>query len=122
MATLPLLWLWHRWYRRHEFHLQLDSVSEWRRSLMFWSGHWRFLGIAWMLAFSVAIADLATHLLLLPPQVSTLAMRIFDLLHYGIRYRESGLCLVLALLGTGQGLVLLWLLQSQRQVSSQDRP
>jgi ABC-type Fe3+ transport system permease subunit len=49
------------------------------------------------LAFLIAFGDLASYLLLQPPGVTTVAMRLFDLLHYGIRNREASLALVLAL-------------------------
>jgi iron(III) transport system permease protein len=67
----------------------------------------------WILAFAVSIADLSTTVLLLPPGVSTLASRIFELLHYGVRYKEAGLCLVLFLGGYFVGLVLLAFLSNR---------
>ena len=45
----------------------------------------------------VAVGDLAATLLVAPPGVSTLSIRIFGLLHYGAEDRVSALCLALAL-------------------------
>ena len=53
-----------------------------------------------IIAFFVSFADLSSYLLVQPPQVTTVAMRMFDLLHYGIKNRESGLALSLALLAS----------------------
>ena len=53
------------------------------------------IAVALVIAFSVSFADLSSYLLVQPPQVTTVAMRIFELLHYGIKNRESGLALTL---------------------------
>jgi len=58
----------------------------------------RAMRIAFVVAFFVAFADLASYLLVQPPQVTTVAMRMFEMLHYGIKNRESGLALALVLL------------------------
>lgn len=55
------------------------------------------IAIALMVAFFVSFADLSSYLLVQPPQVTTVAMRMFDLLHYGIKNRESGLALTLVI-------------------------
>jgi len=49
------------------------------------------------MAMVVAVGDLAATLLVAPPGVSTLSVRIFGLLHYGAEDRVSALCLALAL-------------------------
>jgi len=64
----------------------------------------RFCQWGWILAFwigfSIAFGDLASYLLVQPPGVTTVAMRMFDLLHYGTKNREAGLAVVLAFFGT----------------------
>ena len=55
------------------------------------------IAVALVIAFSVSFADLSSYLLVQPPQVTTVAMRMFDLLHYGIKNRESGLALTLVI-------------------------
>ncbi len=57
------------------------------------------LAVALAVAFFVSFADLSSYLLVQPPQVTTVAMRMFDLLHYGIKNRESGLALTLVIAG-----------------------
>ncbi len=49
------------------------------------------------MALIVALSDLAATLLVAPPGVATLSMRIFGLLHYGAEDRVSAICLALAL-------------------------
>jgi ABC-type Fe3+ transport system permease subunit len=44
----------------------------------------------------IAFGDLASYLLVQPPGVTTVAMRMFELLHYGIRNREASLALLLS--------------------------
>jgi ABC-type Fe3+ transport system permease subunit len=58
---------------------------------------WRLLAGGIVLAWWLAIGELGAYLLVLPAGVSTLASRIFELLHYGVRYQEASLCLLLAL-------------------------
>jgi len=53
----------------------------------------------WLIMFVVSFSDLSTYLLCLPPGVTTISMRVFDLLHYGVRFQEAGLLLFIALLG-----------------------
>lgn len=55
------------------------------------------IAVALVIAFSVSFADLSSYLLVQPPQVTTVAMRMFELLHYGIKNRESGLALTLVI-------------------------
>ncbi len=55
------------------------------------------IAVALVVAFFVSFADLSSYLLVQPPQVTTVAMRMFDLLHYGIKNRESGLALTLVI-------------------------
>ncbi|TWU22590.1 ABC transporter permease [Bythopirellula polymerisocia] len=65
---------------------------------------------AFCLAFIVAVGELAATILVVPPGVSTLSVRIFGLMHYGADDQVSAICLALAL-ATGIGtLVVCWLL------------
>jgi ABC-type Fe3+ transport system permease subunit len=49
------------------------------------------------ITFFISFGDLASYLLIQPPGVTTVAMRMFELLHYGIRNREASVALVLAI-------------------------
>ena len=51
------------------------------------------LAVAWLVAFAVAMGDLAATILVVPPGVTTLAIRIFGLLHYGVEDQVAGICL-----------------------------
>jgi len=51
------------------------------------------LALAWLVALAVALGDLAASVLVVPPGVTTLSIRIFGLLHYGVEDRVAGICL-----------------------------
>ncbi|MGN6134188.1 MAG: hypothetical protein ACTHOU_06775 [Aureliella sp.] len=85
----------------------LDQLSAWKRfRLVVWRPTWRLWLGAWLLIAAVSAGELSTHLLLMPPGVTTLAQRLFELLHFGMRYQDSGLCLALVLLGWLVAIVL----------------
>lgn len=105
--TLPiaLLILWpaiHSMRRKYEDSWQIDFLSHWQ---WFCKGFlpviWRPLIVAAVVSMMVAVGDLSSYLLVMPPGVTTLAMRIFDLLHYAVRYRDAGLLVFMTLLSTG---------------------
>ena len=55
--------------------------------------------VAWMILALVSVGELSTTILVLPPGVTTLSMRLFEMLHFGMRHQDSGLCLALIFLG-----------------------
>ncbi len=55
--------------------------------------------IAWLILALVSVGELSTTILVLPPGVTTLSKRLFEMLHFGMRHQDSGLCLVLIFLG-----------------------
>ena len=55
--------------------------------------------VAWLILMLVSVGELSTTILVLPPGVTTLSMRLFEMLHFGMRHQDSGLCLALVLLG-----------------------
>ncbi len=55
--------------------------------------------VAWMILALMSVGELSTTILVLPPGVTTLSMRLFEMLHFGMRHQDSGLCLALILLG-----------------------
>ncbi len=97
-----VLWLARQRYEKHQLRLlQLDKgLPYFTRIWILFKAMVNPLAVALVVAFFVAFSDLASYLLVQPPQVTTVAMRMFDLLHYGIRNRESGLALTLAIAGT----------------------
>ena len=67
------------------------------------------LGLAWIVAFAVALGDLGASVLVLPPGVNTLALKIFDLLHSGVEDQVAGICLALVALFAAAAAVAAWL-------------
>lgn len=56
----------------------------------------RTLAVAWLVALAVTQADLAASILVVPPGVTTLAIHIFQLVHYGVEDQVAAICLALA--------------------------
>lgn len=55
------------------------------------------LAVAWLVALSAALAELGGSLLVAPPGITTLTIRIFNLLHYGVEDYVAGICLAMCL-------------------------
>jgi len=73
---------------------RLDGATTWQC--------WRFVVVpplwpvitsAWLVALAWSLAELSVSILVVPPGVTTLAIRIFNLIHYGVEDRLAGLCL-----------------------------
>jgi ABC-type Fe3+ transport system permease subunit len=93
-----ILWLAQaRFLSAHASILAIDkSLPLWLRGWI-WFRYTRVAIAASALAcVLIAFGDLASYLLVQPPGVTTVAMRMFDLLHYGIRNREASLALILS--------------------------
>lgn len=58
------------------------------------------LWAAWLASFAIATGDLAASILVTPAGVTTVAHRVFGLIHSGVRYQEAGVCLVATALFT----------------------
>ncbi len=58
----------------------------------------RWLSAGLMLVV-LSVGELSCSILVLPPGVSTVSMRLFEMLHFGMRHQDSGLCCVLICLG-----------------------
>jgi iron(III) transport system permease protein len=54
--------------------------------------------VAWLAALAVSLGDLAACILVVPPGVNTLSIRIFGLLHYGVEDQVAGICLAMLLI------------------------
>ena len=52
-------------------------------------------GVAWFAAVVIAIGDLSASILVTPPGVSTIPIRVFGLLHAGVDDQVAGLCLAM---------------------------
>ncbi|HVY70013.1 MAG TPA: 6-bladed beta-propeller [Verrucomicrobiae bacterium] len=55
---------------------------------------------AWYLTYLLCLWDVETLILIVPPGGETLALRVFNLLHYGHNAQVNALCLLLLLLAT----------------------
>jgi iron(III) transport system permease protein len=62
---------------------------------------------AWLIAFAVALGDLAASILVLPPSVETVSFQIFRMLHYGQEDHIAGICLAMIALFAALAVVLM---------------
>ncbi|MGH8526381.1 MAG: hypothetical protein ACREXY_19895, partial [Gammaproteobacteria bacterium] len=59
----------------------------------------------WYIAYLLSLWDVETIILLYPPGSETLALRAFNLLHYGHTAQVNGICLLLIALALGPALL-----------------
>ena len=74
---------------------------------------WPAVVLAFLVSLAVALGDLAASILVVPPGVTTLSIRIFGLLHYGVDDQVAGICLALVamfalLTAAAMGLTFYW--------------
>ena len=69
------------------------------------------VGVAWIVALAVALGDLASSILVVPPGVMTLSIRIFNLLHYGVEDQVAGISLFLIAVFVVMTALAAWLLR-----------
>jgi iron(III) transport system permease protein len=53
------------------------------------------LAVAWLVGLAVAIGEVAATVLVVPPGPTTISVRIFSLIHYGVDDRVAAISLVL---------------------------
>jgi iron(III) transport system permease protein len=56
---------------------------------------WSAIAAAWLISLAIGLGDLAASILVVPPGITTLSIRIFGLLHYGVEDEVAGICLAL---------------------------
>lgn len=86
-----------------------STLVAWRRVVLperLWA-----LAAAWLVAFAVALGELAASLLVIPPGREILSVHIFNLLHYGVEDQVAGICLALVAGFQAVAYVLAWLLE-----------
>lgn len=94
---------------------KLDGLSRWQRwRFVLWPQTAGFWMVGWLLLAVLSVGELSCSLLVLPPGVTTVSMRLFEMLHFGMRHQDSGLCGVLILLGWAVAVVF-WKTLSDRQ-------
>ncbi len=55
--------------------------------------HRRSLAVAWLASYAVAAGDVSASILVRPPGVTTVPVRVFELLHSGVDDQVAGICL-----------------------------
>ncbi|MCC7337662.1 MAG: iron ABC transporter permease [Pirellulaceae bacterium] len=60
---------------------------------------WQQWLVAVLILVVMSVGELSCSILVLPPGVATLSMRMFEMLHFGMRHQDSGLCGLLLVLG-----------------------
>lgn len=87
-----LLWLSVvRFQSRYSNVLAIDALAYFKH----WRAFAKTLVLVSFVVFFISFANLETYLLVLPPGVTTLSLRMFELLHYGTQNKESVLALTL---------------------------
>lgn len=78
---------------------------------------WRPAAATWLAAFAIASGDLAASILVVPPGITTIPVRVFGLLHSGVDDQVAGICLTTVWGFAAIGGLLLWLLRpAQRRL------
>jgi streptogramin lyase len=74
----------------------LEGAGSWQLfRLTYWPQAAPRLAAAWYVIYLLCLWDVETLVLIVPPGGETLALRAFNLLHYGHNAQVSGLCLML---------------------------
>ncbi len=98
--VLPIvtLVLWNAFHSvpRDQFDsARLAGAGMWRQLITIGVPQHRYaFAAAWFIAIAIASGELTTSILLVPPGVTTLSIRIFGLVHYGVEDQLAALCLV----------------------------
>jgi ABC-type Fe3+ transport system permease subunit/sugar lactone lactonase YvrE len=75
---------------------RIEGASRWQMLRhLYWPQIAPLVGVAWYLVFLLCLWDVESILLIVPPGGETLALRIFNLLHYGHNAQVNALCLTL---------------------------
>jgi len=86
---------------------RLDGASGWT---LFRHVHWPQIapqaGAAWYVAYLLCLWDVESLVLIVPPGGETLALRVFNLLHYGHNAQVNALCVLLLALAVAP--LLIW--------------
>ncbi len=95
---------------------RLDGASRWQ---MFKHAYWpqvsAQLAAVWYLVFLLCLWDVESIVLVVPPGGETLALRVFNLLHYGHNPQVNAICLALLAVAAAP-LILWWLGKSIMQL------
>jgi len=78
----------------------IDGAGWWSRLLRIaLPQRWPAVAAAWIIAFAIAVGELAATILVMPPQrgATALSIQVFQLLHYGVDDRLAAICLFMLL-------------------------
>ncbi len=109
-------WFIVRWHDRYQHTWAIDEALPIRFKLQILIGPvgWSVARL-WLILVLVSFSDLSTYMLCLPPGVTTISMRVFELLHYGVRFQEAGLLLLVALMGLGVALLYVFMNKTREE-------
>lgn len=86
---------------------QLNGASRWQLlRYVQWPQISTQLGVVWYVTFLFCLWDVESMVLIVPPGGETLALRVFNLLHYGHNAQVNSLCMVL--LGLAVAPLVIW--------------
>ncbi|HXD01150.1 MAG TPA: 6-bladed beta-propeller [Verrucomicrobiae bacterium] len=86
---------------------RIDGASRWQMLRhAYWPQVSAQLAAVWYLVFLLCLWDVESIVLVVPPGGETLALRVFNLLHYGHNPQVNAICL--ALLAVAAGPLILW--------------
>ncbi len=78
----------------------LDGLSRLKFvSCILWPQTWKLWLTSALVLAVASVGELSCSILVLPPGVTTLSMRLFEMLHFGMRHQDSGLCGLLIVVG-----------------------
>jgi DNA-binding beta-propeller fold protein YncE/ABC-type spermidine/putrescine transport system permease subunit II len=88
---------------------RMEGATPWQHfRWVVWPQVGKVFSAAWLLVFLLCLWDTETLVLVMPPGGETLALRIFNFLHYGHNAQVNALCLLLVLVALVPG--VLWLI------------
>jgi iron(III) transport system permease protein len=74
----------------------IDGAGPFRRLwLIALPMRWHAAAVAWLAALAISLGDLAASILVAPPGATTISIRVFGLLHYGVEDQAAGICLAM---------------------------
>ncbi len=86
---------------------EIDSAGAWTQFLrLALAQRYGAFAAAWLVSFAVAVGDMGATILVVPPGIEPLSVRISGLLHYGVEDQVAGICLAMALAFLGVGVPL----------------
>lgn len=74
---------------------------------------WARVAIGAVILMLFSVGELSCSMGVLPPGVTTISMRLFEILHFGMRHQDSGLCGLLFLLAWLAAILMSFLLRSR---------